>query len=275
MTLTSGYPRVRALERGLELIVALSELGWATPGELAKFTGIHRTTIYRLLHTLEASGYVHCKPGDGSYFLTQQFKYIADGIRDTDWVTQVVSPHMGRLLSQVQWPSDFAIFTSGQLIIKESTHRFSPMSIHRTMVGKSRPLLRSALGTAFLSAISDESREQVLSLAKLSAAEDEMRLPDGYQDLMQRIQQARVRGYAASTGGTQANISAIAYPVCWRKRVLGAINIIFFKSAMTPTQAAERYLDELHACVQGIEQELQEMPLTEYTGWNRRRDLSI
>lgn len=61
---TPIYPRVRALERGLELIVALSELGWATPGELAKYTGIHRTTIYRLLSTLELSGYVHCKPGD-------------------------------------------------------------------------------------------------------------------------------------------------------------------------------------------------------------------
>lgn len=267
----SVYPKVRALERGLEIVSALSELGWATPGELAKYTGIHRATVYRLLHTLEINDYVHCRPGDGCYFLTKRFSFIADGIKDEDWVSQVVSPHLGNLLSQVQWPSDFATFMSGRLVIRESTHRFSSMSVNRRMVGKSRPLINSALGIAFLSAVSDESREMILTLAELTADELIVR-PDSHKKLMKSIQIARARGYAESSGGTQSNISAIAYPVCWRNRVLGAVNIMFFRRALTPIKAAERYLAYLHDCVRDIERELHDLPLGESTGWVRRRE---
>lgn len=267
----SVYPRVRALDRGLEIIRVLSELGWASPGELAKHTGINRATVYRLLHTLEASGYVHCRPGDGSYFLTMRFRHIADGIKDEDWISQVISPYLGRLLSQVQWPSDFATFTSGRIVIRESTHRFSPMSVNRAMIGKARPLLRSALGIAILSVASDDSRQHILDLAEL-VTEEPLTKPDSYKDLMQSIQITRARGYAESDGGSEPNISAIAYPVCWRNRVLGAINIMFFRRAMTPMKAAERYLGYLHECVRDIERELHDLPLGESTGWSRRLD---
>lgn len=264
---TDIYPRVRALERGLELIGALSDLGWANPGELAKYTGIHRATVYRLLFTLEQAGYVYLRQGDGRYFLTTRFRRFADSVKDEDWVVQVIGPYLGRLLSQVQWPSDFATFSSGYLEIRESTHRFSPMSVNRAMVGKTRPLLRSALGIAILSEVADESLEQILDLASIMK-HDGFSKADVRHDMLQRRLAARERGYAESSGGTEPNISAIAYPVCWRNRVLGAINIMFFRSAMTPAKAAERYLDALHECVHDIERELDPLPLGEY-GWLR------
>lgn len=266
---TQVYPRVRALERGLDLICALSELGWATPGKLAKETGIHRATVYRLLSTLEASGYVHFRKSDGTYFLTRRFSSIADGIKDEDGVTQIVSPHMGNLLTQVQWPSDFVTFSSGRLTIRESTHRFSPMSVNRNMVGKPRPLLNSALGISFLSALSDESREKILTLAEMAG--DESVKISNREEVMRRIVVVRTRGYAESTGETQHNISAIALPIHWKDRVLGAINIMFFKRALSPTKAAELYLESLCQCVQNIEHDLERLPLGEHTGWVRRR----
>lgn len=268
------YPRVRALERGLEIVDALSQVGWATPSQLAKYTGINRATIYRLLHTLEQNGYVYCRLEDGSYFLTHRFRNIADGVKDEDWVSQVISPHLGNLLSQVRWPSDFAMLTSGRLVIRESTHRFSPMSIHRAMVGKEVPLLRSSLGIAFLSAVSDESREQILSLASL-AADDKNHLANNRDELMRQIRFARARSYAESVGGADPHLSGIAYPVCWRNYVLGSVNIMFFARAMSPTEVAERYLHHLHACVHDIEKELNEIPLGENTGWLKRKDLKL
>lgn len=261
------YPRVRALERGLELIAALSDLGWSNPGELTKRTGINRATAYRLLFTLEQSGYIYRRPGDGRFFLTQKIRQLSDGVKDEDWIVQVIGPHMGRLLTKVQWPSDFATFTAGRLEIKESTHRFSPLSVHRAMVGKTRPLLHSSLGVALLSAVSDSSMRQILDVADVlgpDAAAREREL----QALMRKRLQARERGYADSTGGTDPNISAIACPVCWRNRVLGAINIMFFRRVMSTAQAASSHLGALRQCVQDIEHELDALMLGEY-GWPR------
>lgn len=131
--------------------------------------------------------------------------------------------------------------------------------------------MRSALGIAFLSAVSDDSREEILRLAELTTDEP-LNKPDSHKELMKSILITRERGYAESSGGTQHNISAIAYPVCWRNRVLGAINIMFFRRAMTPIKAAELYLEHLHECVRDIERELNDLPLGENTDWARRRD---
>lgn len=269
---SSVYPRVRALERGFELVNVLSEIGWATPGQLAKQTGINRATVYRLLHTLEINGYVHCRLGDGSYFLTNQFISIADGIKDEDWIAQIIGPHLGHLLGQVRWPSDFAVFTGGAMVIRESTHRYSPMSINRAMVGKARPLMHSSLGIAFLSAVSDGAKQKVLQLATLSPKK-KFAPPLGEKELMRRIRYARMRGYAESIGGTEPKISAIGLPVSWRDYVLGAINIMFFTGAMTPQDAAQKYLSPLQECVSSIEDELNKLCLGEHTGWLKRKEL--
>ena len=268
MSDTETYPRVRALERGLDLLAALSDLGWSNPGELTRRTGINRATTYRLLFTLEQSGYIYRRPGDGRFFLTKKIQQLSDGVKDEDQIVQVIGTHMGRLLAKVQWPSDFATFTAGQLEIKESTHRFSPLSVHRAMIGKTRPLLHSALGVAILSAVSDASMQQMLAVAD-ALGDDGASREQQLHALMHSQQQARERGYADSTGGTDPNISAIACPVCWRNRVLGAINIMFFRRVMTTDQAAERYLGSLRQCVQDIERELDTLILGEY-GWPRR-----
>ena len=56
--------------------------------------------------------------------------------------------------------------------------------------------------------------------------------------------------------------------------IAGAIYVIFmfFRRAMTPKEAAERYLSFLHECVRDIESELNDLALGESSGWSRRRD---
>jgi hypothetical protein len=47
--------------------------------------------------------------------------------------------------------------------------------------------------------------------------------------------------YESSVDGTEKGISGIAVPIRGPEPVLGALNIVFFTSAMTPRVAAERY----------------------------------
>ena len=55
----SDYKTVRGLSRGLALLNALNRLdGGASPTRLAELTGLHRTTVRRLLETLQDEGYV-------------------------------------------------------------------------------------------------------------------------------------------------------------------------------------------------------------------------
>ena len=61
---SAAYKTVRGLSRGLLLLKLLNKFdGGATPGLLAEFSGLHRTTVRRLLETLQES----ISPLAGSY----------------------------------------------------------------------------------------------------------------------------------------------------------------------------------------------------------------
>lgn len=251
----SPYREVRSLERGLILLEALGRMGWSTPTMLTKETGIERSTIYRILNTLEQMNYVARRQGDGKFFLTPKMQRIGHDVRREDLDLQVVSQGLESLVERIFWPSDFAVLLSGHLTIMASSHQLTSMSIFRGVVGSSRPLLRSSLGRALLCAMSAEELEQALEMVRLGSGPDVADIADP-KTIRRIIDDTLARGYAVSAGLIDPKISAIALPVRRRERVAGAVNIVYFRSAMTTEEAAARYLDPLKACVAEIEQRL-------------------
>jgi len=235
----------------------LNRSGPARPAELAAVVGIHRTTTYRLLATLEALGLVAQRPSDGAFVLTAQVRSLSDGFVERDALTQCVTLHIGALLQEVVWPTDFATFEQGAMLIRESTHRFSPYSVHRAMVGRKRALLTTALGRAFLAGASDAQRAAVMEIARGAGVESARGgIVEGVSidDSVKRaVSDYQARGYAVSVGETEPHIAAIALPITGPAGALGALNIVFFRSAMSTTEAAKRYLSPLRGCVERIE----------------------
>ena len=252
------YKDVNSLIRGFRIIEALGKLGWVKVGQLSAETGIQRSSAYRLVNTLEQLGYVTRRIEDGAIALTPSFAHLADGLKDDDIVTQFAWPALFELTSDVLWPCDFASLEGGKVLIRLSTHKISPMSIHRGMVGKERHLVRSALGMAILSAMTGEEMEASLVIIDELGGCNAEDVRDRAA-LRRQVEAVRERGYASSAGQTEAKISAIALPVLSpQNRVAGAINIVFFRSVMTPEQAANRYLDKLRSCVSQVERSLSE-----------------
>jgi IclR family transcriptional regulator, mhp operon transcriptional activator len=133
------YREVRSLERGLALLDAMADLGWSTPSELARRTAIDRSTVYRLLATLVASGYAVRRPDDGRYFLAGKLGSIGLGIRSDDLALQIAQEELDGLVAEVGWPSDYAALVAGRLTILASTHRLTSMTFFRRLVGQHRP----------------------------------------------------------------------------------------------------------------------------------------
>lgn len=249
---TTPYAPVRALSRGLGLLQALSRLGPAGPAQLAAATGIDRTTTYRLLETLRAGGFVSRSENDNVYALTAAVRQLGDGFTDRDLIGQTVAPELGQLLTEVKWPSDFAVFEAGRMVIRESTHRFSHFSPFRAMIGRAHGLTGSALGRAALAAATPGERRHMLDLATTEAGEPP--LAPGHAEAL--CAEVAARGYAQSVDGAEKGISAIALPVRGPTRALCALNIVFYTSAMRPQEAARRHLAALAATVARIEARL-------------------
>ncbi|MCT8973953.1 MULTISPECIES: IclR family transcriptional regulator domain-containing protein [Microbaculum] len=247
------YKDVRSLARGLQIIEALGELGWTSPQILSKAVGIDRTTVYRLLSTLADQGYVVRREEDGAVSLTSKLSQIADGIKTNDLHAQIAAPYIRELTSEILWPSDFASFILGEVVIRYSTHKISPMSIHHAMIGKSRLLLRSALGKAIISAMTERELEAIRAIVCTTGGQDAEDLRS--ESFVRRtIEKVRRDGFASSVGESERKISAIARPVLSSNgHVLGALNLVYFTTVMTPEEAARRYMEPFSACIGAIE----------------------
>jgi IclR family mhp operon transcriptional activator len=241
------YKPVRALDRGLDLLLALNAHGRARPAELAAAAGLDRTTTYRLLQTLARRGLVARSPAEDSYFLLRDVARLSAGYIEADQLLHLAARELGAMLPRVKWPSDFSSFRRGEMVIQETTHRFSAYSVHRDMVGRGTPLLTSAVGRAVLAASTPDECEMMLDLAERLCGRKRPANLDALNEDFSR------RGYAWTVGGVEPHIGAIALPIRCGAQIMGAVNIVFFRRASTAEQIAEKHLPDLRACVSAIE----------------------
>ena len=108
------HRNVRALSRGLALIGDLNASGPSNVVQLAKRTGLNRTTCYRLLDTLRGDGYVTFDETNALFSLTPLVRTLSEGVSSRDLSSQAALPAMFSLLDQVSWPSDFGFSNSAR-----------------------------------------------------------------------------------------------------------------------------------------------------------------
>lgn len=243
----SEYKTVRGLTRGLALLNALNRLdGGASPTRLAELTGLHRTTVRRLLETLQDEGYVRRSESDDSFRLSMKVRELSEGFRDEQWVSAIAAPLLAELLQEVVWPTDLCTLDVDAMVVRETTHRFSRLSFHRSMVGRRLPLLETATGLAYLAFCDAAEREQILALlARREAPEYRLaRDPIALDNLLRKV---RHRGYGENymAWNQEEKIASIAVPVHGDNRLLGCLNLVYVAKAMTIEQAAQRYLAAL------------------------------
>jgi len=249
------YREVRGLSRGIEVLRALNALpgGTGTVIDLARATGIHRTTVKRLLETLKKNGLVHHRDDGARYSLTFVVRRLSEGYVGTDWVDQVAAPLMRQHLKRLLWPSDLATPDDGCMIVRESTHRTSLLSQHRAMIGARIPILSTAIGRAWLSWCADEERESTLAL--LRKREDGMgKLARDAKFVAQIIRDTRARGYAINRGEWEAQptVVGIGLPILAEQRAISAINLILQRNAVTDEEIAARHVPLLQALADEI-----------------------
>jgi IclR family mhp operon transcriptional activator len=255
----SDYKTVRGLSRGLALLNALNRLdGGASPTRLAELTGLHRTTVRRLLETLQDEGYVRRSESDDSFRLALKVRELSEGFRDEQWISAIAAPLLGDLLQQVVWPTDICTLEVDEMVVRETTHRFSRLSFHRSMVGRRLPLLQTATGLAYLAFCDEAQREQILALLA-SRDEPEYRLARDRLALDNILRKARHRGCGENYMGwnQEANIASIAVPLYDdTQRLLGCVSLIYIAKAMSIQQAVDRYLPALQTFAQQVRQNL-------------------
>ncbi|MEG0803142.1 MAG: DNA-binding transcriptional regulator [Citrobacter sp.] len=253
---STEYKTVRGLTRGLMLLNMLNRLdGGASVGLLAELSGLHRTTVRRLLETLQDEGYVRRSLSDDSFRLTIKVRQLSEGFRDEQWISALAAPLLGDLLREVIWPTDVSTLDVDAMVVRETTHRFSRLSFHRAMVGRRLPLLKTASGLTWLAFCPENERQELIEILA-SRPGEEFQLAREPLKLDAILTRARKDGFGQNFRGwdQEEKIASIAVPIRSEQRVIGCLNLVYMASAMTIEQAAEKHLSALQKVAKQIEE---------------------
>lgn len=232
---------VRALSRGLKILRFINKAGAARAAEISKELGLPRPTVYRLLHTLEEEGYVLYSGSDSRVRLSPLAASLGDNAPMRSRLCQTAVPILAKFTDTHAWPLDLSTYEDAHMVIQETTHSRSPLSVDPGMVGFSLPILRSSAGRAYLSVCSAREREMIIELLRAEAAVED--LPFLQSDWLDKNLTAYFKqGYA--TRGPRSfrpKTSSLAVPVLADDRAIGCLSIIWVTKAMTMDQAIARY----------------------------------
>lgn len=227
---------VPALQRGLEL---LGQFNRNTPtltgADLARSMGLPRASVFRILHTLERSGFVERVADSASYKLSMGvlrlgFEYLAS-MELTEYGRPVVEQ-----LRDISGYSAHLVIRDGRevvFVVKAAGHS---ALFHSIQVGARLPAHATVLGRLLLSDL------DLLALQKLypepSLHKYTEKTPTTVSQLKALIDIDRANGFGLSQGGFETGISTIAAPVFNdQHQVVAAISITVPAQNVTPEQA--------------------------------------
>ena len=245
------YKHVRALDRGLSVLNAIATNDHGTISDISDLTSLPRSTVYRVVQTLEDLGYVRRDHHRPVFRLTSRVRFLTANIGHGNLLSELAAPVLQRLVREVLWPSSLAVFDHDAMLIIDTTHHLSPHSIHRNAIGTRLPLLTTAMGRAHLCFCSDAELEAIF--VNLAARHDAATLDYHRRHILALRKQAARIGYAYSNGDTDPRFLSFALPIRRGGRVVAATNLIFFRKSMKLDHALEIYLAPLARAVAEIE----------------------
>jgi IclR family mhp operon transcriptional activator len=243
---------VRALTRGLAILHHINTTGECRPGEIASALGIPRPTIYRLLETLEEAGYVAFSSSSNLVRVTRRAASLGDGYALTSEICQAAGPLFAEYGARLVWPLDLSVYDNAAMVIQETTHGRSPLSIDRAMIGYRLPVLRTSAGRAYLAFCSEDERKAILEhLRRLGDPTDEPFLEPFW--LHRMLSETVARGVAVRDAGEfRPQTSSIAVPVMAETGIVGAVSMIWIRSAMNTQKAIETCAPQLYEIAKRI-----------------------
>lgn len=198
------------LARGLDVLRCF-QVGEPLLGnkEIAQRTGLPKATVSRLTHTLIELGYLRRNGELGKYELASAVLSLGYPLLGNMRIRQVARPFMKELADQVNGSVSAGLRDRINMVYVE-TCRANEALPRRPDIGSSLPIVRSAMGRAWLAVATEAEREHALR-------EIRHETPEAWGTYRGAVEQGRgdfgTRGFCISHGDMEEGTWAVAVPM--------------------------------------------------------------
>lgn len=255
-----GVP-IRSVSRALAMLRQINRDKTMNMKELAEAIAVPYPTAVRLVQTLIYEGFIERQATRHHYQVTDLAKSLSCGIDYPEDIVRIGRPYITDLTEKTGWPLAIARRVGAFMVIQDSTHSLTTLTLSEYNPGFALPIHASASGLLYLAHCKPKTRSQILKsldnrfinnrsaeLNLLSTADDgifEKVLHDGYA-------MYQYNPFTKDKGKT----SSLAVPIIQNGEFIGALALIFFVAAMKGEQAVAKYLPSLKEAARAISNDL-------------------
>lgn len=217
---------VQSVERAMDI---LETLGGHKEGcgitVVAKATGLHKSTVHRLLATLINKGYVEKDKEKDYYRLSAKVLMLASSVLDRMDIRDISMPFIRALCEEVKEVVHLSILDGDEAIYidKVESSKISSIKMH-SQIGKRVPLYCTAVGKVLLSNLEEKKIRELISRRDMIKF-----MPntiDNIDDFLIEMKKTNLEGYAMDNLEHEEGIRCIAAPIYDRKgKTVAAVSI--------------------------------------------------
>ncbi|MBP5858595.1 IclR family transcriptional regulator [Marivibrio halodurans] len=214
--------RIQSLERAFAILEETARhRDGVTLTHLSRALGLHTSTLYHLIKTLTALGYLHAMGDSKRYRVGRGIFLLASACHDEIELSNTVAPFLDRLAEETGESTHFAIWERDSALILARASGSKALQMTER-AGTLRPLYCTAIGKALLSGL-DEAEYETATHAIAFDAHTSNTLK-GPTELRLQVEKARHEGVAFDDCEYNAEVRCMAAPVRdFRGKVIGAI----------------------------------------------------
>lgn len=250
-----GVP-VRAISRGFAVLSAISRDGPVTMMDISRKAEVPYATACRIVQTLLHEGLIDREPGRKRYRVTSLVQSLAAGFQDEDLLAAQATPFMEDLCRKIGWPLALATRVGTRMMLRASTHQMTSLTFTNYYPGFTLPIAECATGKVYLAYCSDEERDMVHEAWE---ATDNEVSQTGLVLLSDDVALSNIRdaGYALQARNLYnfepGKTASLAVPIMDAGgRLVGALGLIYFASAIKPNEVAGQFLSDMQETVKLI-----------------------
>lgn len=208
--MSAGGNGLQSVDRALRVLELLAAWGEGGVTELAEEIGVHKSTAFRLLETLEARGLVEQTEDRGKYALGFGLVRLAGAVSGQMDLVKASRPVTARLAQDVGETVNLAVLREHYAVNVDQALGPAAVSTHN-WVGELTPLHATSSGKVLLAWREPAERARLLDAAGLPAYTDRTRTDAAA--LEEELATVVAQGYATTVGELEVGLNAVAVPV--------------------------------------------------------------
>lgn len=211
---------IRAVERALDVLMCFTnQTPELTMTQISELVGLNKSTVHRLLTTLEGKRFVERNAATGVYKPGIRLLQMAFLTMEHNDLRRLAAPFLHNLCNQFRENVNLSILDGSDVVYVDAIESSQRVKL-AAAPGQRLPAFCTASGKAILAFLPEENIKRILEHGMPRYTQKTLTSPELF---FENIRQVRELGFAISDQEYEDGINAIAAPIC--NRPIASISI--------------------------------------------------